>query len=779
MLKDNAELMVLLAKFAQSYPGSPDGISHQTAYREQRKQGKRLFEEISAATSSGQDIGPAAATRFLPQLLPQLLFYGSWEQDRKQSSWIRINPGIDTGISGAKNEAKGEDIKEWFKNSGWNEQRNWRQIARAILDFLQQCNEDPNQLPEACARLLQLPYFQKCPAVMLVPILNALQPYRFLLLNHKSLSTINYFTNKNYSSELADCPPANASGQIFMSALAAAYKKFTAEALAEWELFELFCHWLVSIEKYNFVRELPDERELLDEGERKSYWQISPGENAKDWEAWRDGKFIALGWDVLGDISGLTRAEFEARCDRAASDWQNAIAPGQENRLFSQQSEWRMQKAELNQVWQFANEIKKGDRVVPNRGQTEVLGIGTVTGSYYFVPNVLNRHRLPVRWDELTPRQVNERGWQKTLIKLDREKFEIICNSPPLLATPKAEVKLEQDLGINPISGRGDSRIAPTFRINKTIGVSPVEDKAKVKLENREPRQQNPNYSLTDLAAETGFDEATLARWVRGIERKKQAILYGPPGTGKTFLAERLARHLIGGGEGFWELVQFHPGYAYEDFIQGIRPATRPDGKLDYPLVPGRFLEFCAKARFALTDEKPHEKRSSLCVLIIDEINRANLSSVFGELFYLLEYRDKEIALAGGSDSFSIPANVRIIGTMNTADKSIALVDNALRRRFAFLELSPNYDILRRYHEREETGFAVEGLIAALQAVNREIGDRNYELGISFFLVPDLTEQIEDIWRMEIEPYLEEYFFGSSDRFNEFRWDRVGKNILP
>jgi 5-methylcytosine-specific restriction protein B len=214
--------------------------------------------------------------------------------------------------------------------------------------------------------------------------------------------------------------------------------------------------------------------------------------------------------------------------------------------------------------------------------------------------------------------------------------------------------------------------------------------------------------------------------------------------------------------------VQFHPDYAYEDFVQGIRPKSREGGGLDYPVVPGRFLEFCREAR----------KRKDACVLIIDEINRANLARVFGELMYLLEYRGERVPLAGGGpfSPFSIPQNVRIIGTMNTADRSIALVDHALRRRFAFLALYPDYDILRHYHY--ETGFDVEPLVSVLQKLNRQIGDRHYEVGITFFLHQDLAEQVEDIWRMEVEPYLEEYFFDQSDKVEAFRWEKVGKDIL-
>ncbi|MBT7190123.1 MAG: AAA domain-containing protein [Calditrichaeota bacterium] len=280
--------------------------------------------------------------------------------------------------------------------------------------------------------------------------------------------------------------------------------------------------------------------------------------------------------------------------------------------------------------------------------------------------------------------------------------------------------------------------------------------------------ETNPIYSLVECAQETYLDEELIARWVSAIQRKGQAILYGPPGTGKTYIAEHLAKHLIGGGEGFWEIIQLHPSYAYEDFMQGIRPKTADDGKsLSYPLVPGRFLEFCKEARL----------RDGNCVLIIDEINRANLSRVFGELMYLLEYRNREIPLAGGG-TLRIPENVLILGTMNTADRSIALVDHALRRRFSFLELGPKYDVLRRFYE--DKSFDPEGLIKVLENLNHQIGDKHYEIGISFFLVGDgkITDFIEDIWRMEIEPYLEEYFFDQQDKVNNFRWNVIENNIL-
>ena len=274
----------------------------------------------------------------------------------------------------------------------------------------------------------------------------------------------------------------------------------------------------------------------------------------------------------------------------------------------------------------------------------------------------------------------------------------------------------------------------------------------------------NPVYQPEEISEITGFQTTQLAQWIDTINRKGQTIIQGPPGTGKTFLAQKLAQHLIGGGDGFSDIIQFHPAYTYEDFIQGIRPQSQ-DGQLTYPIVPGRFLEFCEKA----------EVCEDTCVLIIDEINRANLSQVFGELMYLLDDREdtqRFITLASGQ-LFKIPTNVRIMGTMNTADRSIALVDNALRRRFAFIPVYPNYEVLRQFHQREKTGFPVDKLTSILEDVNLAINNKHYELGISFFLTKTLAEDIQDIWQMEIEPYLEEYFFDNQAKLDEFLWNKI------
>ena len=271
-------------------------------------------------------------------------------------------------------------------------------------------------------------------------------------------------------------------------------------------------------------------------------------------------------------------------------------------------------------------------------------------------------------------------------------------------------------------------------------------------------------YAPQAFTAETGYSADQLRGWIDQWQRKQQLILYGPPGTGKTYLAERLARYLVDGG-GFSELVQFHASYAYEDFVQGIRPRV-VEGALHYELAAGHFLRFCDKARQA--GEKP-------CVLIIDEINRANLARVFGELMYLLEYRHRSIALAAGGSEFSIPANVYLIGTMNTADRSIALVDQAMRRRFSFIRLRPNYQLLANYLDNK--GVPPKKLVSLLKEVNQSIGDEDCELGISFFMVADVATALAHIWQGEVEPYLEEVFFDHPDQMARFRWSKVAGRL--
>ncbi|MGH0038291.1 MAG: AAA family ATPase [Myxococcota bacterium] len=277
----------------------------------------------------------------------------------------------------------------------------------------------------------------------------------------------------------------------------------------------------------------------------------------------------------------------------------------------------------------------------------------------------------------------------------------------------------------------------------------------------------NPTYEIHDLRAETGFDADEIQRWVRVLKRKKQVILQGPPGTGKTYVAQRLAKLMVSGTPGLVDIVQFHPAYAYEDFMQGIRPKV-VEGGLDYVLEHGQFLRFCREAA----------KRDAPSVLIIDEINRANLARVFGELMYLLEYRSEKAQLAAGGDAFKVPEKLYLIGTMNTADRSITRMDHAMRRRFAFLRLRPDYGVLDRAVSKHDLPAA--SLVKALKSINRAIDDPNFEVGISYFLKDgeQLRSHLPDIWRNEIEPYLDEYFYDQPDVKALFTWERLAAGDL-
>lgn len=284
-----------------------------------------------------------------------------------------------------------------------------------------------------------------------------------------------------------------------------------------------------------------------------------------------------------------------------------------------------------------------------------------------------------------------------------------------------------------------------------------------------------PEHPLSKITERTGRDPALLARWVAAIERKGQAVLVGPPGAGKSFLAHQLARHIVGGGDGFVQRLALHPGTSYEDFVQGYRPTLRKDGTTHWPLTRGRFYLFVEKAL----------QRRGPCVLILEEMQRADVGTVLGELVHLLEARDEPMPLASGEMPFVLPSNVRILGTMSQADQRASAAhhdarrptpDHVLRRRFAWLRVTPDPETLRRYHAR--TGFPVDGLITVLARADSLIRDPDRALGLSYFLRDDLSDTIEDVWRFEVEPMLESLLADRPADAARLRWDAVRHRIL-
>ncbi|MHA4774585.1 DUF4357 domain-containing protein [Streptomyces sp. MSC1_001] len=259
------------------------------------------------------------------------------------------------------------------------------------------------------------------------------------------------------------------------------------------------------------------------------------------------------------------------------------------------------------------------------------------------------------------------------------------------------------------------------------------------------------------LAAELLVHDGDWLREVRDLLwDDKQLVLYGPPGTGKTYLALKLAEFLGGGPEQV-KLIQFHPSYAYEDFVEGIRPKEDPQTReVAFRLTAGPLRDLADLANKEGNRHIPH-------FLIIDEINRANLAKVFGELYFLLEYRDKGVQLPYSGDDFALPPNLFVIGTMNTADRSIALVDAAMRRRFAFVELSPRTEptsgLLRRWLASQERDSEPADL---LDALNSRIEDRDFWIGPSYLMKKGVYRDggLERTWRTKILPLLEEHHYG-------------------
>ncbi len=277
----------------------------------------------------------------------------------------------------------------------------------------------------------------------------------------------------------------------------------------------------------------------------------------------------------------------------------------------------------------------------------------------------------------------------------------------------------------------------------------------------RPPRHEHLREPSQALADELFVDLPWLAEVRELLDERRQLIFYGPPGTGKTYIARKLAIDLVGPEQ--VKLVQFHPAYTYEDFFEGYRPTPGAgDGTISFELKAGPLRQLVDRAR---------EHPDQAFVLIIDEINRANLAKVFGELYFLLEYRDQAVDLLYSADEegFTLPTNLYVIGTMNTADRSIALIDAAMRRRFAFVGLNPDTEptksLLARWSAHHGLGDTAASLLAEL---NKRIEDPDFRIGPSYFMkttTPEAhsPERLERTWRTSILPLLQEHHYGEWD----------------
>lgn len=273
--------------------------------------------------------------------------------------------------------------------------------------------------------------------------------------------------------------------------------------------------------------------------------------------------------------------------------------------------------------------------------------------------------------------------------------------------------------------------------------------------------------TLEWLAVQTLWTIEDLQELLSALEPatgRGQVILAGPPGTGKTWVAERVARYLTQDQPLHRRLVQFHPSYGYEEFVEGIRPVAGAHG-ISFEPVKGIVLEMAEKMDGA----------DNIHVLIIDELNRANIPRVFGELLYLLEYREQTIDLQYSAE-FQLPANLRIIATMNTADRSIRSIDVALRRRFEVFECAPDAALLQRFYDGSQNATSVTDLVAGFAQLNSDLTDlldRHHTIGQSFFMAADYDrERLQRTWRRQIVPLIEDYFFDQPDIVAQFTLEK-------
>lgn len=453
--------------------------------------------------------------------------------------------------------------------------------------------------------------------------------------------------------------------------------------------------------------------------ETRRIWLYAPGKNASQWESnCRNGE-MAIGWPEVGNLE-----DYESKDDihKALKDaYPESTSSSTHDRLA---------------LWQFAHEIKVGDIVYAKKGTSIIVGRGKVVSEYIY----------------------------------DETRGEY-CNIRKVEWTDKGKWRIEKYLPQKTLTDyTSDNDFCE--KIDALFGTSDFESQDK---------NEDTSYSREKFLDEVYMSADYYDNLVKLLETKKNIVLQGAPGVGKTFAAIRLAYSIIGERDASRvKMIQFHQNYSYEDFIEGYRPSdSRSESKdrttgFRFDLKKGTFYKFCKKA------EEDKERRY---FFIIDEINRGNVSKIFGELFMLLESdkrQDVKLQLLYSYESFTIPSNVYVIGMMNTADRSLAMLDYALRRRFAFVELEPQFDSEQfKKYQSEVHSKCFEQLIKVVKNLNQTITKdeslgRGYRIGHSYFCgLNDLAEsevnaRLSNIVEYELIPALEEYWFDDRDKVEDW-----------
>lgn len=473
------------------------------------------------------------------------------------------------------------------------------------------------------------------------------------------------------------------------------------------------------------LRTLVDEEEEDDtEDDSPNYWLLAPGEKAYLWEDWHERGFGAIGWNDVGDLSKVETEEDVA--ELVAEHYPN-----------------NGKKVVGRMLWDFSHVMDVDDIVFAKVGLFKTAGWGVVAAAYQFDDEEAEEeeyaHWVQIDWksDKLVtmPEGLQLSGKCLTRITENESNVTALAAAYP---------------GVRGLSG-GAAAGGGGGGVDKKV------------------------YSKTHALDGLFLEEERFDEIMALLSRKKNVILQGAPGTGKTFIAKRLAYLLLGHrDEVRVQMTQFHQSTSYEDFIEGFRPQPEGEG---FVLVKGLFNRFCQRAM-----REPEQK----FVFIIDEINRGNLSKIFGELMMLIEHdkRGRDFAMplsysSGSDESFYVPENVHLIGTMNTADRSLSMVDYALRRRFGFVELEPGFHLSafaafligkgadQTVVDEIRSRMGQLNLAIALDQTN--LG-RGFQIGHSFF-VPGEQQQpsaewLQQILRFEIKPLVEEYYCDDTSGLN-------------
>uniref|UniRef100_UPI0025F0BB0C AAA family ATPase n=1 Tax=uncultured Treponema sp. TaxID=162155 RepID=UPI0025F0BB0C len=379
-------------------------------------------------------------------------------------------------------------------------------------------------------------------------------------------------------------------------------------------------------------------------------------------------------------------------------------------------------------TWQFANEMKVGDVIFVKKGMYKVIGRGVVTGDYEFDANRTDyNHIRKVNW-------THDGDWKHP---------------------GQAVMKTLTDI------------TDYTDYVEKLNALFEIEEAPSEEIRSFKP------YDKSNFLSEVFISPEKYETILGLLERKKNIILQGAPGVGKSFAAKRLAYSILEEkNTNQVKVIQFHQNYSYEDFIVGFRP-SEDEGK-QFEKRYGVFYDFCKKAA---------DDNNNKYFFIIDEINRGNLSKIFGELLLLIENdkRGKEykIQLLYSKEDFYIPENVYIIGMMNTADRSLAMIDYALRRRFSFVEFEPAFETEGfKQLQGEISNEKYNRLIEEIIDLNKEIAEdvslgKGFRIGHSYF-IPKESSDVNDQWlsdivNYEILPLLEEYWFDETDKIEKWK----------